>query len=550
MPALVLGPLLRYVGETCATFWVETDGPCEVAVLGAAQQTFHVAGHHYGLVRVNELEPGTEYSYEVTLDGGHVWPEPESELPPSRFRTLSPDNAQAVEIAFGSCRVAVPSEPPYTLRKDEDDRGREHDALRTLAVRMSNEPFECWPNLLLLLGDQVYADEVSPDTREFIRSRRDPTEPPGEIALGFEDYTFLYRESWSEPVIRWLLSTVPSAMIFDDHDVHDDWNTSAAWLKEIRATDWWDDHIIGALASYWIYQHVGNLSPGDQDADGTLARVQEAEDAWPILAELATGADRERAESRWSFHRDLGRTRLVMIDSRAGRCLEDGKRGMLDDDEWEWIERHCDGDFDHLLLATSVPWLLAPGMHYLEAWNEAVCDGAWGARAAELSEKLRQELDLEHWAAFRDSFERLAELQRAVGAGERGPSPASVLTLSGDVHHAYLSEVAYPGTAGVRSAIYQAVCSPMRNPLDARERRVIKGIMSKPAHAVTRALARAAGVDDPPVRWRMVGDGPWFDNQIASLHIDGRRIEFELHKAMPDGDRGARLENKLTHRLA
>jgi hypothetical protein len=550
MPALVLGPLLRYVGETCATFWVETDGPCEVAVLGTTQQTFRVAGHHYGLVRVNELEPGTEYAYEVTLDGGHVWPEPESELPPSRFRTISSDGSQAVEIAFGSCRVAVPSEPPYTLRKDDDERGREHDALRTLAVRMSNEPFECWPNLLLLLGDQVYADEVSPDTREFIRSRRDTTEPPGEIALGFEDYTFLYRESWGEPVIRWLLSTVPSAMIFDDHDVHDDWNTSAAWLKKIRATDWWDDHIIGALASYWIYQHVGNLSPGEQDEDGTLARVQEAEDAWPILAELATGADRERQESRWSFHRDLGRTRLVMIDSRAGRALEDGKRGMLDDDEWEWIERHCDGDFDHLLLATSVPWLLAPGMHYLEAWNEAVCDGAWGARAAELSEKLRQELDLEHWAAFRDSFERLAELQRAVGAGERGPSPASVVTLSGDVHHAYLSEVAYPRTAGVRSAIYQAVCSPMRNPLDARERRAIKGMMSKPVHAVTRALAHAAGVDDPPVRWRMIGDGPWFDNQVASLHIDGRRIDFDLQKAMPDGDRGARLENKLTHRLA
>ncbi|MGW1633884.1 hypothetical protein, partial [Streptomyces anthocyanicus] len=30
--------------------------------------------------------------------------------------------------------------------------------------------------------------------------------------------------------VRWLLSTVPSCMIFDDHDVIDDWNTSAAWL--------------------------------------------------------------------------------------------------------------------------------------------------------------------------------------------------------------------------------------------------------------------------------------------------------------------------------
>ena len=28
-------------------------------------------------------------------------------------------------------------------------------------------------------------------------------------------------------------------MIFDDHDVIDDWNTSAAWLAEMRATPWW-----------------------------------------------------------------------------------------------------------------------------------------------------------------------------------------------------------------------------------------------------------------------------------------------------------------------
>ena len=106
-----------------------------------------------------------------------------------------------------------------------------------------------WPDLLLLLGDQVYADECSPRTKEFIRARRDTDEEPGAIALDFEEYTRLYRESWGEPVIRWLLSTVSTAMIFDDHDVHDDWNTSAAWLEEMRATDWWDEHIIGALIS-------------------------------------------------------------------------------------------------------------------------------------------------------------------------------------------------------------------------------------------------------------------------------------------------------------
>ena len=37
MAKLVLGPLLRYVGETEAVVWVETDEPCEVEILGHSE---------------------------------------------------------------------------------------------------------------------------------------------------------------------------------------------------------------------------------------------------------------------------------------------------------------------------------------------------------------------------------------------------------------------------------------------------------------------------------------------------------------------------------
>jgi hypothetical protein len=61
--------------------------------------------------------------------------------------------------------------------------------------------------------------------------------------------------------MRWLLATVPSSMIFDDHDVHDDWNTSKTWVTDIRAQGWWDDRIVGGFMSYWICGRV--LDPGD-----------------------------------------------------------------------------------------------------------------------------------------------------------------------------------------------------------------------------------------------------------------------------------------------
>jgi hypothetical protein len=49
--------LLRYVGETAVTIWVETDRACQVGIRGHHVRTFEVAGHHYGLVVVGGLRP-------------------------------------------------------------------------------------------------------------------------------------------------------------------------------------------------------------------------------------------------------------------------------------------------------------------------------------------------------------------------------------------------------------------------------------------------------------------------------------------------------------
>ncbi|HYQ85554.1 MAG TPA: alkaline phosphatase family protein, partial [Rubrobacter sp.] len=82
-PELSLGPLLRYAGERDATVWAETNDACEVDVLGHTARTFEIEGHHYALVRLTKLEPGKTYEYEVSLDGTKVWPDDESDFPPS-----------------------------------------------------------------------------------------------------------------------------------------------------------------------------------------------------------------------------------------------------------------------------------------------------------------------------------------------------------------------------------------------------------------------------------------------------------------------------------
>lgn len=552
MPNLRLGPLLRYVGETEATIWVETDCACVVEALGHSSRTFHIEGHYYAVVHVTNLERGRTYPYTIRLDGAVAFPEPSSGFPPSVIRTI--DAHAPLNLAFGSCRVSLPHEPPYTLTKDEDKRGREADALYALAHRMLGQSPEDYPHALLLLGDQIYADEVSPGTKEFIRSRRNTDGLPGADGVAdFEEYTHLYWDAWSDPVLRWMLSTISTVMIFDDHDMRDDWNTSQAWVEEMRAQPWWNERIVGGFMSYWVYQHLGNLSPAEHAADKLFKQVREAADAGTVLREFAWQADREPAGSRWSFYRDFGGTRLVMIDARAGRVLN-GKRAMVDDEEWRWIERHATGGFDHLLLASSVPFLLAPAMHYLEAWNERVCDGAWGKVAAKLGERLRQAVDLEHWAAFEDSFHKLSGLLCAVGAGERGRPPASIVALSGDVHHAYLAEVAFKSNQGANQAahsrVYQAVCSPFRNPLSANERRAIRAGWGKRVAMIAQKMARFVGVKEPDISWRLVHDEPWFDNQIAALELHRREARFRIEKTVSGDSREPCLDTVLEHKIA
>ena len=79
---------------------------------------------------------------------------------------------------------------------------------------------------------------------------------------------------------------------------------------------------------------------------------------------------------------------------------------------------------------------------------------------------------------------------------------------------------------------------------------MIKLGMSRPVAAATRMLARAAGVEDPAIAWRQLDDGPWFDNQVAMLEADGRRLEMRLEKAVPVDEDDGRLECVLARRLA
>jgi PhoD-like phosphatase len=557
-PRLVLGPLLRYVDETAVTIWVETDRECQVETLGRQARTFEVAGHHYALVVIDGLAPGTEAEYTVTLDGAVCWPEPGGPGRPSVLRTLDP--ARPLRLVFGSCRIAeLPAGPrrhrararpgpastgPASTGPASTGPDPSHgaDALAAWARDLAGQPAARWPDTLLLIGDQVYADDTGPATRQFIAGRRDPSAPPGYQVADFAEYCALYREAWTEPSVRWLLSVIPTAMIFDDHDVHDDWNISASWRREYQAKPWWPDRITAAFQSYWLYQHLGNLSPAGLAKDELWQQVTAAPgDADAVLRDFARRADQPSGGVQWSFARSFGRVRMVAIDSRAGRVLENGQRRMIGAAEWDWVTRSVAGDWDHVVLATSLPLLLPAGIHGVEAWSEAVCDGAWGKRFARAGERLRRAADLEHWAAFGASFTEFGQLLAGLATGTHGPPPASVTVISGDIHHSYLAQVSFPAGTRSRSAVYQAVCSPIHNLLPESFRRTQKLATSRAGALAGTALARLARVPRPQLGWRITR-GPWFRNMLCALEFDGRAGRIRFAQASQETPAGPRLE--------
>src|SRR5581483_3273240 len=97
------------------------------------------------------------------------------------------------------------------------------------------------------------------------------------------------------PAVRRVLANMPTYMIFDDHDVTDDWNLTARWRDRVHASPAGRRIVANALAAYWAFQGWGN----DPCRFGR-------EFSYTILAHLAEGGQGTAArydEVLWGFDR-------------------------------------------------------------------------------------------------------------------------------------------------------------------------------------------------------------------------------------------------------
>ena len=316
-PELLLGPMLRYAGSTeSATFWLETSASCEVEILGRRTSTFAVEGHHYALLLVEELDPGSVTPYEVLAERrARLASRDERPRPVVRTR----NHERHARLAFGSCRVGDPQ--PTNLGAEWPERHPGPRGRRALDVSRSSFSGGESNGLTRCSSSATRCTQT--------RSHRRRSHSSGKA-----------RDRTSRPASRWPTSRSTRAsignpggaghplaaldraehMIFDDHDVHDDWNISWLWVQEMRRTKPGGSRVIGAFMAYWLYQHLGNLSPPElEEDDDAIPQVEVAETPDRCFATCAHVADRESAASRWAYYRDFGRhaTRRPGLSRRA-----------------------------------------------------------------------------------------------------------------------------------------------------------------------------------------------------------------------------------------
>jgi hypothetical protein len=172
----------------------------------------------------------------------------------------------------------------------------------------------------------------------------------------------------------------------------------------------------------------------------------------------------------------------------------------------------------------------------MERWNETLARRHVGRPLGRVSEVVRQAADLEHWAAFGDSFERLGRALVALARGEHGRAPTTALVLSGDVHHAYAAELVSPG--GLATRVHQLTVSPLHNEAPHPIKVGFRMGWSRWARRLTSGMARLARVPPSELDWAKAA-GPFFGNQLGELVLDGREARLRLfvcERSRDDGD--------------
>ena len=247
------------------------------------------------------------------------------------------------------------------------------------------------------------------------------------------------------PEVARVFAHLPTLMIFDDHDITDDWNLSAQW-EETAYGHPFSKRIIGnALLAYLLCQGWGN----QPDAFGELVGQAQALTRRPQANHLDAAAQDDLLETLLKFqqwHYVLPTTpALVVLDTRTRRWRSEfalkQPSGLLD---WEALSELQQELLDHpsAIIVSPAPIF---GVKLIETVQKVF---SWCGHPLLV--------DAENWMAHRGCAQVILNIFR------HSRTPGNYVVLSGDVHYSFVYEVLIRHrNAGPR--IWQITSSGIKN---------------------------------------------------------------------------------------
>jgi phosphodiesterase/alkaline phosphatase D-like protein len=491
MKHLRVGPLVRATSVTSVVIWAEFAQPCRVTLsatldtspgqppIQVTTRTISIGGHHYAAPQLQGLEPARWYHYLLETsalaasDSDQTTSAPDTSVDMLQcFRTLDVAEARAektLRVFYGSCR---------RLNQPERDT---LDALGQWLMQQSDQREQVWPHVLLLIGDQIYADEPPTPLVQMRPQMKDG-------ASSFEDFASQYSYVWNTTAnVRQALACIPTYMICDDHEITDGWNGTPTWRAQMLQSGR-EQMLIDGTVAYWVYQGWGNLD--QQEATHPLLQImkeaeQSGEDALEVLRTCVQQAIFGDTDLHW--HYTIPTTPPIFVTStRINRTCT----LTPDTDERyapthimstqqmaelrSWLQEQQTGVS---LLVSSVPVLLPPFIGLTEyltgvrLWTDTIGPLCWlGRQLARLQSSVADRASFEHWPVYTTSWHELVESV----AQQNG----DVVVLAGDVHFSYAAEgrlVSSHRSHTHLSRLYQLVSTPIENALQTKERQLIQG---------------------------------------------------------------------------
>ncbi|WP_418142048.1 alkaline phosphatase family protein [Marinobacter sp. MA] len=264
----------------------------------------------------------------------------------------------------------------------------------------------------------------SPEPWHLVTSA-EPVEDPDELARYRKEHAAIDEFRRTLPRAARAMANVPVYMIFDDHDVTDDWNLSALW--ETTAYEHpFSRRIIGnALLGYLLCQGWGN-QPGN--FGDLIEQCQKLFDSSDGQHELDKAIQDELIDQLFHFqhwHYSLPTSpRLVVLDTRTHRWRSEIRRshpsGLMD---WESLT-----DFQHEIMGEDAVVVVSPAPMF-------------GVKLIEMIQRVFTFfgkpllVDAENWMAHRGAASVLLNIFG------HPRTPRHFVILSGDVHYSFAYDV-------------------------------------------------------------------------------------------------------------